>query len=86
MLIARKPSGPLERAVGDKMVETKLAKLLRAVLTCGCITYSDQVKGIGQISFHILITHSHSKQVVGEQTVETQWGKTLGCVCVCSQV
>ena len=49
--------GLLENVVGDHCVESQLAKLLRVVLTCGCVAYSDQDKGIGHMTFHMLITH-----------------------------
>ena len=46
-----------QRVVGDQHVETHFARLFRVVLSCGCIAYSDQVKGLGHMSFHMLITH-----------------------------
>ena len=70
-------------AVRDEMVENMLAKLLRAVLTCGCIAYSDQLKSIGQTSFHIVITHGPLERVVGNHNVGTQFAKLLRVVLTC---
>ncbi len=69
MLIAK---NPLEGSVNGQNGETQMAKLLCAVLACGCTAYSDQVKGLGHTSFHTLLTHNTFRNTVGDRNVETQ--------------
>ena len=61
--------------MGDQKVDTHSAKLLRVVLTCGCILIPSPMSD--QMSFHMLVTRSHCERVVCDENVENSFGQAL---------